>query len=478
MKLPWPFANLITKSHTTISEIATPPYERIASPQDIDLAASVRAALSRTAFITDWHSYAYYESSAHLAIVVDKIAKAVGQIKPTIWDNDLNQFDDDFPVIDLLLSPGFGQSYTQSARDRAISMLLSNNLYTLLTGNINAEPFAISSAKPFWVDIEEARDGYAGKYRVSRFGQMGNQRIYSRIEPTEFRFVTDDDLSELIHTKGQTNRTTLKGQNPISALLYSLIQSIQGDSHNAGLLANSASPSGILTTPADSPTGGNLSSEQFERLKAQIDDQYTGSINAGRPMLLEGGLKWEQLGMSNKDMDYVKLMEANADRIALRYDVPLAMVNKGTMTFNNFETAIRTFHDDAVLPLVDIIFEGLQHVLFPRFDMDEKRFGLVADPAGVQAEYLRSVDRAKDMKALESFTPNELRSELGREALDGGDELLVSTNTMPIASDAFTDDQVTEEERDEALDDEKQFKANAKKAGLSDAAVRQLWRRR
>ena len=37
----------------------------------------------------------------------------------------------------------------------------------------------------------------------------------------------------------------------------------------------------------------SLSEDQYTRLKQMIDDQYSGPSNTGRPMLLEGGLDFD-----------------------------------------------------------------------------------------------------------------------------------------------------------------------------------------
>jgi len=80
------------------------------------------------------------------------------------------------------------------------------------------------------------------------------------------------------------------GLAPLEAALMAL------DTHNAAgrwnkaLLDNSARPSGALVyAPKD---GGNLSDDQFDRLKAELEDGYSGAERAGRPLILEGGLDW------------------------------------------------------------------------------------------------------------------------------------------------------------------------------------------
>ena len=58
-----------------------------------------------------------------------------------------------------------------------------------------------------------------------------------------------------------------------------------------------------------------MSPEQFERLKQELQDGLAGAKNAGRPLLLDGGLDWKPLSMSPKDMDFI---EASMRSIAAR----------------------------------------------------------------------------------------------------------------------------------------------------------------
>ena len=43
----------------------------------------------------------------------------------------------------------------------------------------------------------------------------------------------------------------------------------------------------------DPPDGAALSADQFARLKEELTAQFAGAANAGRPLLLDGGLKWQ-----------------------------------------------------------------------------------------------------------------------------------------------------------------------------------------
>ncbi len=95
--------------------------------------------------------------------------------------------------------------------------------------------------------------------------------------------------------------------------------------------------------PARSSTrreGGNLTGEQFERLQARAGAGFQGANNAGRPLLLEGGLDWKPLSLSPKDMDFIEAKNASAREIALAFGVPPMLLGiPGDNTYANYQEA-------------------------------------------------------------------------------------------------------------------------------------------
>ena len=83
-----------------------------------------------------------------------------------------------------------------------------------------------------------------------------------------------------------------------------------------------------------------MSDEQFDRLKAELDENFSGARNAGRPLLLEGGLDWKTLSLSPRDMDFVEAKSSAAREIALAFGVPPLLPGlPGDNTRANYEEA-------------------------------------------------------------------------------------------------------------------------------------------
>ncbi len=144
---------------------------------------------------------------------------------------------------------------------------------------------------------------------------------------------------------------------------------------NRALLANAARPSGALVYAGED--GGALSAEQFDRLKSELQAAFQGHGNAGRPMLLEGGLDWKAMSLSPADMDFATLKAAAARDIALAFGVPPMLLGlPGDNTYANYREANRALWRLTLLPLAGKILAGLHAGLTdwfaeaPQIDVD------------------------------------------------------------------------------------------------------------
>jgi HK97 family phage portal protein len=196
------------------------------------------------------------------------------------------------------------------------------------------------------------------------------------------------------------------------------------DTHNAAarwnkaLLDNAACPSGALVYSSD---GAVLSEQQFGRLKRELDETYAGSVNAGRPMLLEGGVDWKPMSLTPKDMDFLEAKHTAAREIALAFGVPPMLLGiPGDNTFANYAEANRTFFRQTVLPLAARVGSSIAQWLAPQFG---ENIRVVIDSDRIDA---LAADRSAlwDRVSNAAFlTLNEKREAVGYGPVSGGDRL-------------------------------------------------------
>jgi len=200
------------------------------------------------------------------------------------------------------------------------------------------------------------------------------------------------------------------------------------DVHNAGaawtksLLDNAARPSGALVYKG--PDGGSLTEDQFNRLKRELEDSYQGAANAGRPMVLEGGLDWRAMSYSPAELDFSNSRDIAAREIALAFGVPPMLLGiPGDNTYANYREANLVFWRQTVLPLVAKTARALTKWLGPRFG-ENLRIGYDADAVDALALEREAVwDRLGNANFL---TMNERRAAAGYSPVEGGDGINAS----------------------------------------------------
>ena len=352
-----------------------------------------------------------YAKNVTAYAAINKIADAASSVKFNIFRG--KQELEAHPILDLLAQPNPMQSGSDYMAAKVGYYMLSGNGYEerVTVGGTVRELYQL---RPDRMKVIPGASGFpiAFEYKV------GGRSVTFEVDPASM----DSDIR---HMKSFNPLNDWYGQSAIEAGAYAVDQNNEAMKWMQALLQNSARPSGALTTKDDK----DLSDDQFHRLKAQIDDQYTGSRNAGRPMLLEGGLKWEQMGMSPIDMQIIETKYSSARDVALALGVPPQLIGiPGDNTYANYAEARLAFWEDTVIPLVELIAadwnawlakpQGVE--LRPDYD----QIPAIAEKRKVMWDM---ADKATDL------TINERRAMKGYEPIEGGDVLLVQSSGIPLS---------------------------------------------
>ncbi len=190
----------------------------------------------------------------------------------------------------------------------------------------------------------------------------------------------DEIIPKVLHLKLFHPNDDYYGASPFEAAKASLEIFEAAANWNKSLLKNGARPSGALIYSA---AGGNLTSDQFERLKNELENSFQGANNAGRPLVLEGGLDWKSMALSPKDMDFIEAKNSAARDIALAFGVPpMLLAIPGDNNYANFAEANRALWRQTILPLVRRVSANIANWLKPAFGDD---FEIVPDFDSIEA---------------------------------------------------------------------------------------------
>jgi len=232
-------------------------------------------------------------------------------------------------------------------------LLVAGNAYVEAV-SVGDEPRELHALRPDRMRVVPGRDGWPEAYDYTVGGDTMRFRQSAATLPPILHLT-------LFHPSDDHY-----GLSPMEAAACAL------DIHNAAsgwhkaLLDNAARPSGALVY--DGPEGASLTEAQFARLKQELEESFQGARNAGRPLLLEGGLDWKPLSLTPAELDFVAAKGVSAREIALAFGVPPLLLGlQGDNTHANFAEANRAFWRQTAIPLVRRSAQSLAQWLGPAF---------------------------------------------------------------------------------------------------------------
>lgn len=376
-----------------------------------------------------------YETIAPLNSAINLIGNAVGGLPIVVKDKATQEIIRDHPVLDLLNSPNMNEQRTKESlmSQLAIWRVMEGDAYLEIPGPIGKEPLELFIFKPQNMDVQSNGTGFAETYR---FQSNTQSRTFKR-EIVSGRIIGLGEDGELLHIKNFNPRASsmqLTGMSEVMPLFFEVNQYLESSNHNLSLLRNGARPSGALTlNSASSGLPAQLTEEQFSRMKREMEDCYQSSNNSGRPMVLEGGLSWQEMGLSPKDMDFFNLKREAEQQIYKGLGVPIQLKMDVGTTFNNKSEARLEFYENRVIPLANELLSSMTSLLMPRFSQSDDLI-LAVDTDNVDALAIKRQARTESISANTVMTLNEKRTALNLEDIDGGDQVFTQSG-LGIAGD-------------------------------------------
>ncbi|MEM9969549.1 MAG: phage portal protein [Pseudomonadota bacterium] len=336
--------------------------------------------------------------------VVRMIAEAAAAI-PLVLQDEVQRFDV-HPVLSLMARPNPGQGQAELLEAIFAQLLLSGNAYIEAVSDEGGEPVELHVLRSDRMSVVPGADGWPIAFEYAVGGR-------------KHRFPVSAESSPICHIKSFHPQDDHYGLSPIQAAAQAV------DVHNAAsawskaLLDNAARPSGAIVYNGSNGEA-TLSADQYDRLLNEMSAHHQGARNAGRPMLLEGGLDWKPMGFSPSDMEFQKTKESAARDIALAFGVPPMLLGiPGDATYANYQEANRAFYRLTVLPLVTKVAGALSHWLAGHAG---ERLSLRPDLDQVPALGAEREAQWRRVASADFLTDDEKRSLLGLPKLPEASE--------------------------------------------------------
>ncbi|OUS35677.1 phage portal protein [Rhodobacterales bacterium 56_14_T64] len=335
---------------------------------------------------------------------VKLIAEAAAAL-PLVLQDQQQRFEQ-HPILALLARPNVAQGRAELLESLFGQLLLTGNTYVEAVAGDQGLPVELHVLRSDRVSVLPGTDGWPSGYEY----KVGSRKHHFEMTGTR---------AAICHIKSFHPQDDHYGLSPLQAAAMAVDVHNSASRWSKALLDNAARPSGALVWKG-SDGQGSMADDQFRRLSDEIEANFQGARNAGRPMVLEGGLDWKPMGFSPSDMEFQKTKEAAAREIALAFGVPPMLLGiQGDATYANYQEANRAFYRLTVVPLVTRVaaalidwlsgFEGAQLTLKP--DLDQ----VAALSAERDAQWAR-------VSSAAFLSRSEKRRLLGLPPEDGGTE--------------------------------------------------------
>jgi HK97 family phage portal protein len=342
----------------------------------------------------------------------DVIAQEVSHIEFELYTVGMKGGEIDFteveehPLLDLLdkfnptMTRSDGIYITQSHKK------LTGDAFWLLQrdGPVIKEIYPLPPDK-IEILLNEAKNPGNDRAKLIR-GYLYKDRINGK--DIEITYSTED----IIHFKKPNPKNPFRGIGVVEALaetidVDNLTNATQRSFFDKGALSNF-----VLTTDS------KLTQDQLKRIKAELRAAYTGVKNAWTTMIFGNGLKPASIGFSNKEMEFLDLLEWFRDKIMICFGNTKASIGIiDDVNRASFNGSYAAWLRSSVHPDMMSIVNTLNEFLVPMFD--ERLVLGFKNP--VPDDRTDDLTEAVMLKNAGIIMVNEAREKLDYVPVDGGD---------------------------------------------------------
>jgi len=363
-----------------------------------------------------------YEKNVVAFRAIKEIADCVGSVPFNLFRGEGEKQVEivTHPLLDLLDRPNPMQSRNQFMQAVTGHLLISGNGWIEKVAPRTRAPKELWTKRPDRMKVIPGKRGTPMAYQFSTGQGQSTTWVVNQIS----------GRSDILHIRTFHPTNDWYGMSAIEAAAFSVDQHNESGKWNMWRLQNDGRPSGAFVIDPKSATG--LSDEEYQRLKAEIDNTISGPENAGRPMLLEGGADWKEMGLNAQEMDWMQGRFAAARDVAMAFGMPPQMLGiPGDNTHRNMEEARLWLWEQTIIPLLDFILSELNWWLTPlfgegltlAFDLDEvpalvSRRHVLWDKV-TNSDFL-TVDEKREAtgyEPLKELTDEELKKSPGKAVL-------------------------------------------------------------
>lgn len=340
-----------------------------------------------------------YKRSLYVHAATKKTSQKVGTIEMSLFQiknsNGEVQQVKNHPALKLMYRPNPFQTKAEFFQELDLYKLLSGNSFTAKIRDGRGNVIELWNLRPDRMTI------YPGNEFISHYE-------YLRDDGTKIVLPPED----VIHIKDPSPLDIYFGLSVLQPASKRVDIESAANTYQRDFFKNNARPDSVLVADYE------LTKEQKDEMKEQWENRHKGAGSSSKLGVLEQGLKYQQVSLSQREMDYIDSMKFTRDDILTAFGVPKPIVSiTDDVNRANAETAMIIFLSETVNPEMKKIVEKFnQELIMP--DFGDNLFLDYTDPTPENREQI--LKEYETGLKNDFLLINEVREREGLEPVSGG----------------------------------------------------------
>ena len=283
-------------------------------------------------------------------------------------------------------------------------LCVSGNSYVRIERNGSGRPTALHPLNISDVEIKE----YEGRYYYYD-NNTGESLEYEEV--LHFKIMSQDGLI---------------GTSPIDTCANSISWGLGLEQYGNSYFQNGAKLSGVLQTDRA------LSTEAIDRLRNSFDMNYSKIGDSNKTMILEEGLKFTGISLSNEASQFLSSRQFSIEEIARIFNIPPHLLRDlSKSSFNNIQEQSREFVQYSLMPYLAMIEQEMTCKLFKKNEQG-KLFIEFNTNALLRGNPKERADYYRTMLNIGAMSINEIRQKENMNVVENGDNLFMQLNMATV----------------------------------------------
>lgn len=333
---------------------------------------------------------------------VSKIASECASINIKLMQMDDKgdvQEVDKHPALDLLDVVNPFTTKSDLIEITKMYELLTGDAFWWLLKGTNGDIVEIwQYLRPDLISVIPSKENFISHY---------NYKVPGRGETIRF------EVDEIIQFKRPNPFNPYRGISPVKAGEWAIGTDNQAAEYNWRFFGNNARPDYVIKFD------DGIDSDQAKLLRTQWENAHQGNKNAHRVAILSKG-DVKNIGLSQKDMDFLAQREFSRDEILAMFKVPKALLDPQEINYASAQVAKNIFAEQVIIPEMKRFINTLNEFLLPHFN-DDRLFFDFDSPLEDNPDVL--LKRYEVLSKVGAISPNEIRQMEGLEPFEGGDDI-------------------------------------------------------